>query len=140
MTEKRQRDFSCAMEASLSVISGKWKLKILNRLLKGTKRYSDVKRSLPGITEKMLTQQLRELEDDQIITRKVYPVVPPRVEYTCTPLGEQLTQIFKALEIWGSHFLTETNPDGTLIQNDQSCYQIAPEPQIAALKQKLEVE
>ena len=116
MTEKRQRDFSCAMEASLSVISGKWKMKMLNRLLRGTKRYSDLKRSLPGITEKMLTQQLRELEEDKIITRKVYPVVPPRVEYTCTELGEELTQIFTELEKWGNHFLTETNPNGDAIQ------------------------
>lgn len=111
MTKKRQVDYTCAMEAALTVISGKWKLKILNQLLAGPIRYSDIKRAAKGITEKMLTQQLRELEEDGIISRKVYPVVPPRVEYTYTELGRELTGIFYALEKWGSNFLTENNPN-----------------------------
>lgn len=104
MTQKRQ-EYSCAMEAALSIISGKWKLTILNRLLDGPQRYSDIKKLIPGITEKMLTQQLREMEDDGIVKRKVYPVVPPKVEYSFTDLGQELTGIFHSLSIWGKHFL-----------------------------------
>lgn len=101
MTKKRQEQYSCAMEASLSVIGGKWKLPILNRLLTGPKRYGELHKSVNGITEKMLTQQLRELEEDLIIQRKIYPVVPPKVEYSFTTTGEKLTDVFKALEQWG---------------------------------------
>lgn len=122
MTKKRQADYTCAMEAALTVIEGKWKLKILNQLLAGPARYSDIKRGAKGITEKVLTQQLRELEEDGIITRTVYPVVPPRVEYQYTELGQELTGIFFALEKWGSHFMTINNPDGTEIHMDASCF------------------
>lgn len=97
------------MEAALTVIGGKWKLKILNQLLAGPARYTDIKRGANGITEKVLTQQLRELEEDGIISRKVYPVVPPKVEYTFTHLGRGLSNIFYALEKWGSNFLGEEN-------------------------------
>ncbi len=97
------------MEAALSIISGKWKLTILNRLLPGPQRYSDIKKLIPAITEKMLTQQLREMEEDGIIKRKVYPVVPPKVEYSFTELGEELKGIFHSLSAWGQNFVsTET--------------------------------
>jgi DNA-binding HxlR family transcriptional regulator len=76
------------MEAALNVIGGKWKLTILNRLLSGPQRYGELHRSVAGITEKMLTQQLRELEEDQIVERKIYPVVPPKVEYSFTESGK----------------------------------------------------
>lgn len=108
------------MEASLSAISGKWKMTILNRLLAGPIRYTEIKHLIPEITEKMLTQQLRELEDDQIVERKVYPVVPPKVEYFLTDLGNQLIPIFKALEVWGSNFLTVST--GEPVNPDSSCY------------------
>lgn len=122
MTNKRQQDYTCAMEAALSVISGKWKLKILNQLLTGSKRYSEIHRKVAGITEKVLTQQLRELEEDQIVSRKIYPEVPPRVEYSFTEMGEELSKIFFALEVWGSNFLTETSLDGEERKENASCY------------------
>jgi len=122
MTKKRQADFSCAMEAALTVISGKWKLKILNQLLAGPTRYTDIKRGAKGITEKMLTQQLHELEADGIVTRTVYPVVPPKVEYAYTELGKELTGIFYALEKWGAHFMTETT--GENVEMDASCFSV----------------
>lgn len=122
MTNKRQREYACAMEAGLSVISGKWKLMILNRLLSGPQRYSEINKSIPGLTEKVLSQQLRELEEDKIIKRKVYPEVPPKVEYSFTELGEELQPIFFALESWGSNFLTETNAGGEQVKADASCY------------------
>lgn len=93
------------MEASLSVLSGKWKMSILNRLLPGPQRYTDIERSIPGITQKMLTQQLRELEEDGVIKRKVYPVVPPKVEYSLTEVGEELSGIFRSLSKWGENFM-----------------------------------
>jgi DNA-binding HxlR family transcriptional regulator len=83
------------------VISGKWKVKILNQLMDGPKRYSEIRRSIEGMTEKMLSQQLRELEEDKIVTRKVYPEVPPRVEYAFTDLGKELASIFYALRKMG---------------------------------------
>ncbi len=119
MTEKRQQNISCSMEAALNVLSGKWKLTILNRLLPGTQRYSDLKKQIPAITEKMLTQQLRELEEDGIISRKVYPVVPPRVEYTFTNTGLQLADVFKSLAIWGKNF---TKADER-VNAGPSCYE-----------------
>jgi DNA-binding HxlR family transcriptional regulator len=122
MTEKRHQEYRCAMEAALSVISGKWKMMILNQLLSGPKRYTDINRGIPNITEKMLTQQLRELEEDKIVTRKVYPMVPPKVEYSFTELGQELSTIFHDLEVWGSHFITATNADGTVRKADSSCY------------------
>jgi DNA-binding HxlR family transcriptional regulator len=105
MTEKRHVEYTCSMEAALSVISGKWKLTILNRLIPGAQRYSDLKRLISGITEKMLTQQLRELEEDGIVNRKVFPVVPPKVEYSFTERGRELTGIFSSLSVWGKHFI-----------------------------------
>lgn len=127
MTKKRQQVYSCAMEAALSVISGKWKLTILNQLLTGTKRYGEIKNRIPGITEKMLSQQLKELEMDQIIIRKVYPEVPPKVEYSFTDLGKKLTDTFYALEIWGSSFLTAAGGDGEVRVGDSSCYTMSNE-------------
>lgn len=110
------------MEAALTVISGKWKLKILNQLLNGPVRYMDIKHGIGEITEKMLTQQLRELEEDKIVERKVYPVIPPKVEYSFTAMGQELVHIFYALEVWGSNFITQTNPNGEIKEQDASCY------------------
>lgn len=122
MTKQRHPEFTCTMEAALSVISGKWKLKILNQLLTGSKRYSEINRNIAGMTEKMLSQQIRELEEDKIVTRKIYPEVPPRVEYSLTDLGKELSSIFYTLEVWGSHFMTTTNANGEIIQPDYTCY------------------
>ncbi|WCT14047.1 winged helix-turn-helix transcriptional regulator [Mucilaginibacter jinjuensis] len=135
MTEKRHQNYRCAMEASLSVISGKWKMTILQKILAGPIRYSDIKHNIPDITEKMLTQQLRELEEDGIVKRKVYPVVPPKVEYSFTDLGQGLTPIFQSLEVWGAQFLTNSN--GELITPDSSCY-VAKSEAVVGVDGKLE--
>jgi DNA-binding HxlR family transcriptional regulator len=129
MTKKRQAYYTCSMEAALNVIGGKWKLTILNRLLTGPKRYGELQRSVKGITEKMLTQQLRELEEDQVIARTIYPVVPPRVEYAFTESGEKLSDVFKALEIWGSNFQHRINPISGDADHDKSCYVLNEEVQ-----------
>ncbi|WP_373233247.1 winged helix-turn-helix transcriptional regulator [Cohnella sp.] len=96
---------NCEKELTLAVIGGKWKLIILWHLgLEGTKRFSELKKLIPHITQKMLTNQLRELEEDQLIFRKVYPVVPPRVEYSLTEHGESLMPVLKMMYNWGKKY------------------------------------
>ncbi len=92
---------NCSVEVTLKVIGGRWKVLILRELFKGIKRFCELHRALNGITQKMLTQQLREMEQDGIIHRKVYPQVPPKVEYSLTPLGESLKTILDAMHEWG---------------------------------------
>lgn len=89
---------TCPVETTLSFISDKLKVLILRDLLTGTKRFSELKRSLAPITQKMLTQQLREMESDGIINRKVYPEVPPKVEYSLTELGKSLLPVIEAMK------------------------------------------
>jgi DNA-binding HxlR family transcriptional regulator len=97
--------FSCPMELTMEVIGGKWKILILWQLQTGgAKRYGELRNLLTGITHKMLTQQLRELEDFGIIHREVYQVVPPKVEYWLTERGERLTPVLQAMGEWGMTF------------------------------------
>jgi DNA-binding HxlR family transcriptional regulator len=91
--------------AVMKPIGGKWKILILWQLKGKVLRFSDLERSLPKITQAMLTQQLRSLEKDVLIKRKVYHVVPPKVEYSLTPLGTELPLAFEALEVWGNRFI-----------------------------------
>lgn len=91
----------CTVEAALEVIGGKWKLVILRHLLEGTQRFGELDRALHGITPRMLTRQLRELETDGLVQRTVYPQVPPKVEYSVTEIGESLRDIIDQLEHWG---------------------------------------
>jgi len=92
---------ACPVETTLSLIGDKWKVLILRDLFSGTKRFSELKKSLGSVTQKMLTQQLRELENDGIINRKIYPVVPPKVEYSLTNLGKTLKPVITAMKDWG---------------------------------------
>ena len=97
----KKRATACPAEVTLGVIGGRWKVLILYHLFDGVKRFSELQRALPGVTQKMLTQQLRELEGDGIVSRTVYPQVPPRVEYAMTPLGKTLQPVVKAMCRWG---------------------------------------
>lgn len=97
--------FTCPMEATISLIGGKYKALILWHLMKNTLRYSELHKRLPHATDKMLTQQLRELEKDSLITRKVYPVVPPKTEYSLTDFGKSLIPILDAMCNWGESYL-----------------------------------
>ncbi|WJY27613.1 MULTISPECIES: winged helix-turn-helix transcriptional regulator [Sporosarcina] len=93
----------CKVEEALGIVVGKWKPVIILHLMhEGTKRFSELKRSMPGITQKMLTKQLRELEDEDIIERTVYPQVPPKVEYSMTEYGLTLGPILEAMHEWGT--------------------------------------
>lgn len=91
----------CPVTRAVGVLGGKWKLHIVFHLMPGTKRFSELRRAIPEVTQQMLTAQLRELEADGIITRTVYPVVPPKVEYSLTALGAKLKPVTDALENWG---------------------------------------
>ncbi|MGH1279028.1 winged helix-turn-helix transcriptional regulator [Bacillus basilensis] len=95
--------YSCPVEAMVEVIGGKWKGVILYHLLDGTKRFNELKRLKPNITQRMLTLQLRELEADGIIHREVYREVPPKVEYSLTELGESLRPMILLMIEWATH-------------------------------------
>jgi DNA-binding HxlR family transcriptional regulator len=94
--------FGCAVEAALEVIGGKWKGAILFRLLDDKKRFNEIKRLFPSLTQRILTQQLRELERDGVVHRKVYAEVPPRVEYSLTDFGRTLEPALRLLSGWGA--------------------------------------
>jgi DNA-binding HxlR family transcriptional regulator len=96
-----KRSTVCPAETTLAVIGGRWKVVLLYHLRQGTKRFSELKRALKGISQKMLTQQLREMERDGIVSRTVYPQVPPKVEYRLTPRGESLQPVVDAMCRWG---------------------------------------
>ena len=91
----------CPVETALDVLAGKWKILILWYLRSETKRFNKLQKLLPRTTQKMLIQKLRELEEDGIIHREAYPVVPPKVEYSLTEYGETLKPIVKQLYLWG---------------------------------------
>ena len=98
------KKFNNPVELSMSILGGKWKMPIILKLKDDPKRYGEIKKALPGITHKMLTQQLRELEEDEIITRKIYPVIPPKVEYTLTLLGKSVLPVIDLLSDWGEEY------------------------------------
>ncbi|WP_068621535.1 winged helix-turn-helix transcriptional regulator [Paenibacillus tuaregi] len=91
----------CPVEATLSVIGGKWKIVILWRLARGTMRFNELLRAISPITRKMLTEQLRELESDNLIVRTVYPVVPPKVEYSLSDYGRTFIPVMQSMAQWG---------------------------------------
>ncbi|MFV2177774.1 winged helix-turn-helix transcriptional regulator [Actinomadura sp. LOL_016] len=94
--------YICGIDAALDVVSGKWKGLILWELAElGTRRFAELRRGLPGVSEKMLTQHLREMEKDGLVHRKVYAEVPPRVEYTLTEHGRALNKALEPLGEWG---------------------------------------
>ncbi|MCJ7552510.1 MAG: helix-turn-helix transcriptional regulator [Ignavibacteriaceae bacterium] len=106
-TTLSNRAFNNSVEFSLDIIGGKWKTPILWQLKDNPNRYGELKKSLQKITHKMLTRQLRELEESGIIKRKVYPVVPPKVEYSLTDLGKTILPIIEGLNEWGSFYKSQ---------------------------------
>ncbi len=100
-----QCHYGCAVEAALDVIGNKWKGVVLFHLLEGTKRFNELRRLIPSVTQRMLTLQLRELEKDAVITRKVYAEVPPKVEYSLTTFGRELEPLLYSLREWGNRIM-----------------------------------
>ena len=102
MGAKRSGPYFCGIDAAMDVVGGKWKALILWELAThGVRRFGELRRGLPGVSEKMLIQQLRELEEDGILEREVYREVPPRVEYGLTALGTELNTALEPLGAWG---------------------------------------
>lgn len=99
--------YSCSVEATLDVIGGKWKCVILFHLLDGSKRFGELRRQLPDVTQRMLTLQLRELEEAGIIHREVYREVPPKVEYSLTSFGNTLEPVLLLLRDWGDDYMAQ---------------------------------
>jgi DNA-binding HxlR family transcriptional regulator len=108
------KTYNCPVEAAIDVFGGKWKAVILWWLQQRTWRFGELRRQIPGITEKMLTQQLRELERDGIVAREVYPTVPPKVEYSLTDYGRSLKRALRAICDWGSIHMERIGAVATL--------------------------
>lgn len=102
-TEKKELP-ACPVETTLMLIGDKWKVLILRDLLPGTKRFGELKKFIGTVSQKVLTAQLRDMERNGLVTRKVYPEVPPRVEYSLTELGRSLKPILDAMWDWGEEF------------------------------------
>ena len=95
----------CPVATTIDLLSSKWKVLIMRDLLKGTRRYSDLRTRVAGISQKMLTQSLREMTDDGLVIRKAFPVIPPKVEYHLSELGESMRPIINSMADWGSDYL-----------------------------------
>ena len=109
METESQKKYYCPIDVTIKTIGGKWKPIILHHLLDGTKRFGELRRLIPDITQKMLTQQLRELEKDALIKRKVFAEVPPKVEYSLTNYGRTLKQVLEELSNWGVSHIEKHN-------------------------------
>ena len=109
----RGREYHCAMDVTMNFIGGKWKTVVLWYLRKEKRRFSELKRLIPGITEKMLSLQLKQLEQDGIVERIVYPEVPPRVEYNMTDFGRTLIPLLEAVAKWGRALAEE---EGSVVE------------------------
>jgi len=101
---RSRKSVGCPVEHTLRVIEGRWKVMVLHYLVDGTQRFNELQRLLAGISHRTLAQQLRELERDGIVKRKVYAQVPPRVEYSLTKLGESLKIVLEAMHRWGDEY------------------------------------
>lgn len=106
--------FSCPLTSAMEILGGKWKIVILGHLFTGVKRFGELKSLMPGITQKMLTQQLRELEADGLLHREIYKEIPPKVEYSLTESGKTLEPILKELCSWGMK-LIENKKDKSIV-------------------------
>lgn len=103
---------ACPVETTLTLIGDKWKVLILRDLMPGTKRFGELKKSLGSVSQKVLTAQLRAMEESGLVRRKAYAEVPPRVEYSLTPLGVSLKPILDAMLAWGEDYKKQYGGDG----------------------------
>lgn len=110
---KNKQKVTCPVGIFLDLIGGKYKGLILWHLMTGGCRFNELQKFIPQATPKMLTQQLRELEKDKLIKRKVYPVIPPKVEYTLTILGQSLQPLLQSMFAWGNEYLNKKGREGT---------------------------
>ena len=115
---------SCPVEATLDLIGGKYKALILWHLSEKTLRFSELQKSIPVATPKMLTQQLRELETHQLVHREIYPVIPPKVEYSLTELGKSLMPVLVAMRDWGADYMRSNKQEPCCFMMDASSVEI----------------
>lgn len=113
-------DTICPVASALELIGGKYKALILWRLADGKQRFSQLHKNIPQATPKMLTQQLRELESDGLVSRQVFPVIPPHVEYSLTKLGYSVMPVLTAIRDWGEEYLASKNVTA-------NCFMVAPD-------------
>lgn len=99
----------CPVATTVGLIGSKWKLLIMRNLLVSPNRFNELRKTIPGISQKVLTDSLRSMEQDGIIVREVFAEVPPRVEYSLSPLGDSMRPIISAMEQWGNGYLEQTN-------------------------------
>ncbi len=116
-----QQTNHCPVEATLDLIGGKYKALILWRLADGKLRFNQLRSQIKGVTPKMLTQQLRELESSRLVHREVFPIIPPKVEYSLTELGKSLLPILVAMRDWGAGYLHANNLEA-------NCFMMAKDP------------
>ena len=114
-----EKTHQCPVSATLDLIGGKYKALILWHLSGGTLRHSDLRKCIPGATAKMLTQQLRELESDRLVHREVFAVVPPKVEYSLTKLGESLLPVLVTIRDWGADYLKAQDLESVCFMMEQ---------------------
>lgn len=105
--QKHDRYTNCPVEAALDIIGGKWKSIILFRIMEETRRFNEIRKLLPNITQRTLTNQLRELERDGLLQRKIYAEVPPKVEYSITEFGATLEPVLIALKDWAETYMPD---------------------------------
>lgn len=111
MNENRKKLPACPVETTLTLIGDKWKVLILRDLMPGTKRFGELKKSIGSVSQKVLTSQLRDMEKNGLVNRKVYAEVPPRVEYSLTDLGRSLKPILDAMWNWGERYKSSQESD-----------------------------
>lgn len=104
---KMQNEYNCPVDATISKIGGKYKAVILYHLGNDTLRYNQIRKKIPAITDKMLAQQLRELESDNLIIKKIYPIIPPKTEYSLSELGKTLIPLLDSMCEWGQQFMED---------------------------------
>lgn len=104
----------CPVEVTVSIVGGSWKLTIVQKLLAGTRRFGELRRDVGGVTDRVLTRQLRELESDGLVHREVFAEVPPRVEYSLTTRGESLQPLVEMMDDWGRQWTAEHEEDVAL--------------------------
>ena len=115
MIKFRDTEYQCSMELTLDLIGGKWKSLIFWHLAENTLRFSELRKTLPQVTQKMLTQQLRELEDCGLVKRFIYTQVPPKVEYSLTDAGRSLLPILSSLCQWGVEYVNRVDTNGQTV-------------------------
>jgi DNA-binding HxlR family transcriptional regulator len=125
----------CPVTATLEVIGGKWKPLIIYYLRSGSKRFNELRRAIPGVTQRMLTAHLRELERDGIVERYVHAVIPPRVDYQLSDLGRSLTPMLDQMAKWGLYYLARNEPVATVSSMAGSSTALSPSAATAGLPQ-----